>query len=105
MDIIEGRLIDGGTLFTLHELCRSSGLQTEMIVEMVDIGLLEPQGQDPSEWRFAGSALARIRSTLRLRRDLEVNLAGAALALELIDEIRRLRQRLRALENQFEDGY
>ncbi|HET6725759.1 MAG TPA: chaperone modulator CbpM [Gammaproteobacteria bacterium] len=103
MDIIEGSLIDRDTLYTLHELCRSSGVHAEVIVEMVD-GLLEPQGRDPVEWRFPGSSLTRIRSTLRLRRDLEVNLSGAALALELIDEVRRLRERVHALENQIESG-
>ncbi|HET7586694.1 MAG TPA: chaperone modulator CbpM [Gammaproteobacteria bacterium] len=99
-DIIEAAVIDNGTLFTLRELCRSSGAHAEVIIEMVEIGLLEPQGRDPADWRFPPQSLARIHSTLRLRRDLEVNLSGAALALDLMDEVARLRRRVRALERQ-----
>ncbi|HET7569873.1 MAG TPA: chaperone modulator CbpM [Gammaproteobacteria bacterium] len=99
---IEGILIDRDTLYTLHELCRSCGVQAEVIVEMVEVGLLEPQGRDPIEWRFPSYAIARIQSTLRLRRDLDVNLEGAALALELMDEVRHLRTRVAMLERQLE---
>lgn len=100
MDIIEAAIIDNDTLFTLRELCRSSGAHAEVIVEMVEVGLLEPQGRDPSDWRFPPQSLTRIHSTLRLRRDLQVNLSGAALALELMDEVAQLRRRVRALERQ-----
>lgn len=102
MDIIEGNLVDRDTLYTLHELCRSSGAHAELVVEMVEVGLLEPQGRDPIEWRFPSYAIARIHSTLRLRHDLDVNLSGAALALELMDEVRHLRARVRMLERQLE---
>jgi chaperone modulatory protein CbpM len=34
---------------------------------------------------------------MRLQRDLEMNLAGVALALDLLDEIESLRMRLRAM--------
>jgi chaperone modulatory protein CbpM len=37
---------------------------------------------------------------VRLRRDLNLNLAGTALALDLLDELEHLRERLRALEHQ-----
>lgn len=102
-NILEGSVVGHQTLYTLRELCRSGGIHAELIVEMVEIGLLEPQGRDPGEWRFGPQALTRMHSTLRMRRDLEVNLAGAALALDLADEVRRLRGRIRALERQLED--
>jgi chaperone modulatory protein CbpM len=38
-----------------------------------------------------------VRCALRLERDLGVNLAGAALALDLLDELNRLRARQRRL--------
>ena len=37
---------------------------------------------------------------IRLQHDLRVNLAGAALALDLLDEIDQLRARLRALDQE-----
>ncbi len=42
-----------------------------------------------TEWRFSGAALRRARLALRLERDLELNLAGVALALELMEELER----------------
>jgi chaperone modulatory protein CbpM len=100
MDVIEGRIVAGDAVLTLKQVCRSSGANADLIIEMVEIGLLEPRGRDPVEWRFPGRSLARVQSTLRLRDDLEVNFSGAALAFELIDEVRRLRGRVSALERE-----
>ena len=49
-----------------------------------------------SEWHFTGDALRRARLAVRLERDLELNLAGVALAVELIEEIEQLRRQLRS---------
>ncbi|PIQ13572.1 MAG: MerR family transcriptional regulator [Hydrogenophilales bacterium CG_4_10_14_3_um_filter_58_23] len=81
---------------TLTDLCCACAVHTEQIIELVDVGVLEPLGGEPAQWRFGGASLHRARMALRLQRDLEINLAGAALALELLDEIESLRMRLRA---------
>ena len=60
--------------------------------------MLSPQGPDPQEWRFGSADLGRALSALRLERDLGVNPAGAALAIELLDEMQQLRDRVRLLE-------
>ena len=39
------------------------------------------------------------RAVKDLQRDLELNMAGAALAVDLLDRVERLRARLRALES------
>ncbi len=91
-------LIDESYELSLAELCRCCTVQAETIIEMVDEGLLEPRGASPAQWRFAGPALRRVEMTLNLQRDLRVNLPGAVLAIELMDEIRRLHERLQILE-------
>jgi len=53
-----------------------------------------PEGTAPERWRFPGMQLRRARVAVRLQRDLGVNTAGAALALQLLDEIEALRARL-----------
>ncbi|MFA7388007.1 MAG: chaperone modulator CbpM [Thiohalobacteraceae bacterium] len=85
---------------TLVEFCEACGVQTEYLLEMVEQGLVEPQGPTPAAWRFDASALERARTGLRLQRDLDLNLAGAALALDLLDELRVLRRRVALLERQ-----
>ena len=64
------------------------------VFQLVDEGLIEPRGRYPKQWRFHGRSVRRVRCVLRLERDLGVNLAGAALALELLEEVQLLRTRL-----------
>jgi chaperone modulatory protein CbpM len=81
---------------TLEELSRSCGARVEWLVEMVHEGVLDPEGEAPSDWRFRGASLRRARVGWHLACDLDVNAAGAALALELLDEIHALRLQLRS---------
>jgi len=81
--------------FTLSQLCHACGVESEQVVELVEEGVLEPIGTNRSRWRFSGISLERARTALRLQRDLGVNVAGAALALDLIEELDRLRAELK----------
>ena len=85
-------VLDDTVTFTLHEICRSCGVGADLIAEMVSEGILIPEGASEQQWCFDHEALRRAHTALRLRSDLGVNLAGAALALDLLDEIARLRR-------------
>jgi chaperone modulatory protein CbpM len=91
-------LIDEQTTLTLAELCRCFAVEAELIEELVEQGILEPAGRRGRHWCFPASSLRRTRITLHLRRDLGVNLAGAALALDLLERIEELDARLRAMK-------
>ena len=95
---VTGLILEDQTELSLDDLCRACAAQAERIVELVDEGLLTPAGTAPGEWRFTGVHLHRARVALRLESDLGVNLAGAALALELLDELDALRERVQRLE-------
>jgi chaperone modulatory protein CbpM len=97
-DVLAGMVLDESIEFSLSELCRVCHVHAEVVIQLVEVGVIEPRGSEPADWRFAGQAVWRIERALNLQRDLDVNLAGAALALELLDEIDQLRDRLRALE-------
>lgn len=94
--VMSVEVVDETVEFTTADLCRSCGVHAEIIVEMVEYGILEPSDTTQARWSFRGNNLRRATTVLRLQRDLGVNLAGAALALDLIDEIHTLRRRLRA---------
>lgn len=98
-------LLDDEMLLTLQELCHYCDMQAEQILSMVDQGILEPQhGPDTLQWRFTAVTVHRVLLVKRLQRDLELNLPGAALAMDLLDEVKHLRERVRALEKLlFED--
>ena len=89
-------ILEEQTQLTLADLCRACAVHDEQIIALVDAGVLEPQGREPARWAFTGDSPHRARKALRLQRDLDIDLAGAALALELLDEIASLRTRLRA---------
>jgi chaperone modulatory protein CbpM len=84
---------------TLGELCRACGVHAEYVIELVAEGVLEPVTGEfarPERWRFACTQIRQTRTAVRLQRDLGVNAAGVAVALQLIDELETLRARLRA---------
>jgi chaperone modulatory protein CbpM len=95
---LEGMLLDEGTVVTLSELTRVCGISQEQVRSMVREGMLQPRGAAPESWRFTGIEVRRTRRAVRLQQDLELNLAGAALALDLLDEVERLRRRVHCLE-------
>ena len=89
----------GPQFYDLNDLCEICQLTVDRISELVDYGVIDPVGSSSIDWRFPAQAILQVRRALRLQRDLELNLAGIALALELIDENERLRQELRALRS------
>ena len=95
-------LQDEDSLFSLGEICERCGVHADIVVEMVEYGIVRPvtdQG-DNDHWQFDTDALLRMSRAQRLRRDLELNPAGLALALELLDEIDALQRQVRMLQQQ-----
>jgi len=90
-------ILEEQTELTLADLCRACAVETDFIVDMVEEGVLTPDGQAPTQWRFSGLHLQHAKVAVRLQRDLGVNLQGVALVLQLLDERDVLRARLRSL--------
>lgn len=84
--------------YSLTEFCELAHVQTELVTELVSAGVLEPEVRRDI-WYFRRSELSRCMKASRLMQDLEINLHGAALALELMDQNRRLRRRMAHLEH------
>ena len=96
--ILSGIIVEESAELSLTELSHACCTSTEWLVELVDEGVLEPAGPQQTQWRFSGASLKRARTARRLHEDLNINLAGVALALDLIEEIEAMRERLRRLE-------
>lgn len=97
-ETLTGILLDERVELTLIELSQACSGSTEWLVELVEEGVLEHTGRDEAQWRFSGASLLRARVAMRLQHDLEINLAGVALALDLMEQIETMRERLRRLE-------
>jgi len=92
---LPGAIFEESAVLTVKDLSRMCAVDERHIVEFVEEGVLNVVEWNTTEWRFAGTALRRARLALRLERDLELNLAGVALALELMEELERLRRELK----------
>jgi chaperone modulatory protein CbpM len=98
LKLLSGEIFEEEIELSLADLCRVCQLPAERVFELVEQGVVEPIGRDPARWRFQGISVRRVRCALRLEQDLGVNVAGAALAIDLLEELERLRARLRRLE-------
>lgn len=83
---------------SLTQLCRSCAAEPTLVFELVAHGLLDPGGTDAGteHWRFTGTSLALTRRAQRLIQDLGLNVAGAVVAIELLERIERLEHRQRS---------
>jgi chaperone modulatory protein CbpM len=96
---LSGIILDEDSVFTLDEMSNACSVRTEYIIELVDEGIVEPTKLqcEQQQWSFTGKNLMRARKARRLQHDLDINLAGAALVLDMLEEIEQLRERLRRL--------
>jgi chaperone modulatory protein CbpM len=82
----------------IDEICVRLSVEQQWIVELVEVGALDPRGgSEPAAWLFPRRELPRVLAMSRLVSDLGVNLPGAAIIMELVEERRRLLARLAAL--------
>ncbi len=79
-------------ILSLNELCEVTLMPEDIIVEIVEHGIVEPLGREPENWQFDLHMVVITRKALRLHRDLEIDWSGIAFALSLIDEIEQLRE-------------
>ncbi len=97
MSLTQVSVVEEDVLLTLVELCQACQTEEAHVLAWVFEGVLEPIGNAPPDWRFAGNSLHRARLAQSLARDLEINPPGVALALDLLDEIAVLRRRLQCV--------
>ncbi|WP_435104627.1 chaperone modulator CbpM [Arhodomonas sp. AD133] len=90
---VVGVVLDHSSEWTARELTAACRVDESWLLALVDEGVVEPiAGESLADWRFTGVAVTRVQRATRLTRDLGVNLAGVALALDLIDELSALRR-------------
>ncbi|WP_020407032.1 chaperone modulator CbpM [Hahella ganghwensis] len=85
--------------FTLGELSERAGVSPEFILELVDLGVLEPSVKPTKSkpMQFEARSLTRLQCARRLHRDLDVNLPGVAMCLDLLEEVKQLRSEVETL--------
>lgn len=95
MKAMSGPIFDESSEITIVELCDACSIERTTVDALIAEGILEPTGTERERLPYA--SVRRTRTVIHLQRDLGVNLAGAALALELLERIDELRAQLRRL--------
>jgi len=91
---IEGSVVEEEVHMSIVEISQATRAPEDLIMAWVSEGVLSPAGSSPEDWRFSGESLKRAKTAAHLSHDLELNTPGVALALDLLDEINRLRNQL-----------
>ena len=93
-EIHTGRIVEDEIELTLADLSRACRVDAEWLLRLVDEGIIDPVKASRNVMYFSGNCLTRVRKVKHLQTDLGVNLAGAALVIDLLDEIHELRTQL-----------
>lgn len=96
--IITAVLVDEQMTVSLVEVCKQYHISEQMLLEMIDHGLVQQTSMHHQTIHIDTLTLARIQSACRLHDDLGVNIPGAVLALELLDELEQIRDELQILK-------
>ena len=95
--ILSADVVSDEPELTIEDVCAACGLSRQEIADYVAEGIAPAQGA-AVEWRFSRLSVIRLRRARRLERDLGLNLAGVALALDLMARIEDLQTRLARYE-------
>jgi chaperone modulatory protein CbpM len=83
---------------TLEEVCEIADVPTEVLITIVEEGILEPTGTSPKEWYFDTYMLSIAKRASRLHRDFDIEWTGIPLYLDMIEELEKLRTENKTLK-------
>jgi len=87
----------GDRLYSFEQAAYFTQTSVSLIEQLVALGIVEPTGT-----MLRRQDLVRVVKVQRLRRDLGLNLIGAAMVLDMAAEIARLKAQLRAYQTAYQ---
>jgi chaperone modulatory protein CbpM len=79
------------TTHTVSEFCFYTGVSEEDLLEIVGLGVVEPQLTQTEHWIFAENDVVIVHRAARLHRELALDWSGVAIVLTLLENNRSLR--------------
>lgn len=92
--ITESIWLNTSDICSLEHVVEVSGLTQDVLLDLVEIGIIEPSNGDPNNYFFHTNCIAVARMARRLRDDFELDTHGLALALNLLRRIDALEAEL-----------
>lgn len=84
-------------IISYDELCQIEGIESELIVEIVEYGIVEPIEKvitttSEDQWFFEASSVYWIKKALRLHADLEIDWIAVAMVIDLMRQKEALKK-------------
>ncbi|MGL6029901.1 MAG: chaperone modulator CbpM [Legionella sp.] len=98
-NVLVAVVIEESATVSFTEACARYHISEQLLMDMIEEGLFSIQGQKNDA--LDQQALRRIESAFRLHKDLDINLPGVALALDLLDKIDTMEHELDILRKHF----
>ena len=77
--------------YTASAICAHHGVNKEILSDMVYWGVATPYGETSDRWIFSQSDYERIACASRFVNDYDLNIAGSAMVLDLLQELDKVR--------------
>jgi chaperone modulatory protein CbpM len=88
---------------TVSVVADAVGASPALVARLVRLGVLETISDDLDEPLLKTRSVIRLRRMARLRRDLGVNFAGAAVIVDLVDRLEELKREVGAMRARGEE--
>ena len=85
---------------TLEELAASAGLHPTLVECFLEFGLIKPDERAGAQMLFNVACITRLRMIECLRRDVDINLSGIGVILNMLDCLTALQRENVWLRNQ-----
>lgn len=83
-------IIDNDNLLSFEEICRAIHADNDLIIQLIEYQIIHPKGSSKKNWQFDHLCLKRARLARNFYYDLEINLAGIGLLIEMLEKIEAL---------------
>lgn len=98
MRMITAVILDEHDTLSFVEVCEQLNVAHDDLLRLLEHGIAGHSSLIHEQMQFNHTMLTRIQTAIRLQRDLGINEPGAALALDLLDELTEIRETLRILQ-------
>lgn len=93
-----GKVLSEEHELVFEDICEKCEVPKSKIFAYIEEGVVEVRCDEAKHWRFSEVSIVRIQQAHRLEQDLRLNPAGAALALDLMAKIEKLKNQLKRFQ-------
>ena len=96
--VVTGKLIDQQSTLSFEEICCATNTTSDWLIQLIEYHIIFPEGSTKTNWQFDALCLKRASLAARFYHDLEINLQGVAVLLDMLEEIETLKNEIARLK-------